>query len=75
MQKRIADLRQQADSAIQAADNNSAEPEQKQRLEAAAQAAKRAYETFLSLTRYKQNTAERAFPSPRRASCRPHCRR
>jgi uncharacterized protein involved in exopolysaccharide biosynthesis len=37
-------------------------PEQKQRLEAAAQTAKRAYETFLSLTRYTQNTAERAFP-------------
>jgi len=62
MQKRIADLRQQADSATQAADNSSAEPEQKQRLEAAAQSAKRAYETFLSLTRYTQNTAERAFP-------------
>jgi succinoglycan biosynthesis transport protein ExoP len=60
MQKRIADLRQQADSAMQAADNSSAEPEQ--RLEAAAQTAKRAYETFLSLTRYTQNTAERAFP-------------
>jgi len=63
MQKRIADLRQQVDSAMQAADNSSAEqPEQKQRLEAAAQTAKRAYETFLSLTRYTQNTAERAFP-------------
>jgi Mrp family chromosome partitioning ATPase len=62
MQKRIADLRQQADSATQAADNSSAEPEQRQRLEAAAQSAKRAYETFLSLTRYTQNTAERAFP-------------
>jgi polysaccharide biosynthesis transport protein len=63
MQKRIADLRQQADSTMQAADNSSAEqPEQKQRLEAAAQTAKRAYETFLSLTRYTQNTAERAFP-------------
>ena len=62
MQKRIADLRQQADSATQAADNGSAEPEQRQRLEAAAQSAKRAYETFLSLTRYTQNTAERAFP-------------
>ena len=68
MQKRIAELRQQADSAIQAAENytpssSSAEQqEQKQRLEAAAQTAKRAYDTFLSLTRYTQNTAERAFP-------------
>jgi capsular polysaccharide biosynthesis protein len=63
MQRRIAELRQQADSAIQAADSSSAEQqEQKQRLEAAAQTAKRAYDTFLSLTRYTQNTAERAFP-------------
>src|SRR5215469_5356662 len=68
MQKRIADLRQQADSAIQAAENytpsssSGEQQEQKQRLEAAAQTAKRAYDTFLSLTRYTQNTAERAFP-------------
>jgi Mrp family chromosome partitioning ATPase/capsular polysaccharide biosynthesis protein len=63
MQKRIAELRQQADGASQAVDNIPADqPEQKQRLEAAAQAAKRAYDTFQSLTRYTQNTAERAFP-------------
>ena len=68
MQKRITELRQQADSAIQAAENygpvisSPEQQEQKQRLETAAQMAKRAHDTFLSLTRYMQNTAERAFP-------------
>lgn len=61
MQKRATALRRQADSALQAAGNSSGE--QKQQLEASAQAARQVYETFESVTRYAQNAAERAFPA------------